>query len=227
MSMKPTSTRAPHESTQTVAAGAFGEWLSQTHAALRGKGGTDVPCGDCVGCCVSSYFIPVRPEDTRALARIPDALLVRASGAGGGPWMISYRQDGTCPMLEGGKCSIYADRPQTCRDYDCRVFAAAGIDAGDQDKHVINRRVRAWRFAYPTAEDKNEHEAVKLAAAFIRDKRSSFPGGRAPTSPTGIAVLAVKTYSVFLDPEVAAKSDAQIAAAIIAASRSFDGRESG
>lgn len=205
---------------EEIAAGPFGKWLQEARASLRGEHGSDVPCGDCVGCCVSSYFIPVRPQDTAAIARIPPELLVRAPQRGDA--LMGYREDGTCPMLHAGKCSIYADRPQTCRDYDCRIFAAAGIDAGGEDKHVINRRVRAWRFAYPTAAEREAHDAIRKAAAFIRDEKASFPGGRAPTSPTGIAVLALKVYAVFLDPALQAKPAADIATAIIAASREFD-----
>jgi hypothetical protein len=207
-----------------IAAGAFGAWLEQARDSLHGNRGADVPCGDCVGCCVSSYFIPVRPEDKDALDTIPAKYLVNAPNEPRGQWLMGYREDGTCPMLVDRKCTIYGQRPQTCRDYDCRVFAAAGIDAGGDDKIVINRRVHAWRFTYPSAADVAAHEAVKAAAAFIATKRESFPGGRAPTAPTGIAVLALKVYSVFMDPPVGARPDADIALAIIAASREFDSR---
>lgn len=144
-----------------------------------------------------------------------------ASGLPPGHTMMGYLPDGTCPMLKAGNCSIYLQRPQTCRDYDCRIFAAAGIEAG-AGKNVINQRVREWRFSYPSEQDRRQHSAVLAAASFIRKKRSSFPGERAPTAPTGIAVLAIKVYSVFLDADVQAKSDAEIATAIIDASRKFD-----
>ena len=136
--------------------------------------------------------------------------------------MMGYREDGTCPMLEQGLCTIYADRPQTCRDYDCRIFAAAGIEAGGTDKHVINQRVRAWRFRYRDDGEQRAHGAIRAAATFIRDHRAAFPGGRGPTAPTGIAVLALKAHTVFLDPAVATRTDADTARAIIAASRAFD-----
>jgi len=208
--------------TITVAAGSFGQWLAEVRASLRGAGGTNVPCGDCVGCCVSSYHIPIRPEDTRALAEIPASLLVVARGQPRGHAMLGYAADGTCHLLRAGKCSIYEQRPQTCRDYDCRIFAAAGIDAGDASKVVINRRVREWRFAYDTAADTAAHSAVQAAATFIRDRHASFPNGRAPTAPTGIAVLALKVYAVFLDDNMRTRSDAEIASAIVNASREFD-----
>jgi len=143
-----------------------------------------------------------------------------------GDRIMGYREDGTCPMLDTGRrCTIYEHRPQTCRDYDCRIFAAAGIDAGGSDKHVINRRVRAWRFTYASEDERLTHEAVRTAASFVQERRSSFPGGRAPTAPTGIPVLAVKAYPVFLDPGVHEKSDEEIAMAIIKASGAFDAGE--
>jgi hypothetical protein len=125
-------------------------------------------------------------------------------------------------MLHSGKCSIYRDRPQTCLDYDCRIFAAAGIDAGGVDKAVINRRVRQWRFSYPSETDKRVHAAVLAAAEFIQKKRACFGAGRVPTAPTGIAVLAIKAHAVFLAAGFEAQSDLEIAAAILEAGRAFD-----
>ena len=205
-----------------VEAGSFGNWLKDIRASLRGDGGTDVPCGDCVGCCVSSYFIPVRSTDHRARAVIPAELLVTAPGQTGGDVMMGYREDGTCPMLSSGRCTIYAARPQTCRDYDCRVFAAAGIDAGGPDKHVINKRVHEWRFTYANEAEMAAHRAVRSAAEFIRNKASCFPNGRAPTAPTGIAVLAVKAYKVFLNERTGDRSDTDTAYDIVKASANFD-----
>jgi hypothetical protein len=66
------------------------------------------------------------------------------------------------------------------------------------------------------------HSAVRAAAEFIRDKKKWFPNERAPTAPTGIAVLAVKSYEIFLDPGLLAQSDTDIAASIVGASGRFD-----
>lgn len=181
----------------------------------------DVPCGDCVGCCVSGYSVQLRPEDQRAAARIPASIVVRAPGFAQGHRTVPALPNGSCPMLERGKCSIYVDRPQTCLDYDCRIFAAAGIDAGGEDKVVINERVRAWRFSYPQHADRQEHEAVRAAASFIRSRRDSFTV-RVPAGPMGIAVFAIKAYEVFLDPRIDERSDADVARAILDAVRRFD-----
>ena len=148
-----------------IDAGPFGAWLTAARASLRGEGrGMDVPCGECVGCCTSSMFVHVGPGETDALAVIPARLLVRAPGRPRGHKLLGFADDGSCPMFKAGGCSIYEHRPRTCRDYDCRMFAAAGIDAGD-DKPVISERVRSWAFSYESGEARRAHEAVRAAAA--------------------------------------------------------------
>jgi len=175
----------------------------------------DVPCGECRGCCTSSLFIHVRPDESETLAVIPARLLVRAPGRPRGHTLLGFAEDGSCPMFKAQACSIYAHRPRTCRDYDCRMFAAAGIDAGD-GKDVINERVRAWEFSYESDAEQRAHDAVRAAAAFIQEERDSFPGGAAPTSPDQIAVLALKVYELFLEQT---RSVTELANAIVAASR--------
>ena len=208
--------------TDAVAAGPFGAWLEQARAALRGEAGSDVPCGDCVGCCISSYYIPLRPRDVAVLEQVPTAYLTKSRDQPESHWLMGYRTNGHCPMFDGRGCKVYATRPQTCRDYDCRVFAAAGIDAGNSDKETINRRVRAWAFDYATEVERDSHAAVRRAAAFIRDNRGCFPDGFAPQTPSGVAVLAIKVYAVFLGSNIAAGSTADIVRSIVAAGRAFD-----
>lgn len=204
-----------------IPAGDFGDWLRAFRASLKGKAGMQVPCGDCTGCCISGYSVQLRPEDQAAREHIPEKLLYRAKGFSSGSLVMPPKADGVCPMLERGQCSIYAHRPQTCLDYDCRVFAAAGIDAGGPDKAVINRRVRAWRFGYPEAQDCEAHAAIRRAAAFIREKRESFGNAVIPASASGVAVLAAKVYTVFLDPRSSA-TDSETAQAVLVAARLFD-----
>jgi uncharacterized protein len=181
----------------------------------------DVPCGDCVGCCVSGYSVQLRPEDRRARAEIPPAWMISPPGFPPGHLTMPPLPSGVCPMLHAGRCSIYHVRPQTCLDYDCRIFAAAGIDAGGEDKAVINRRVREWRFSYSSATDQLEHDAVRAAAAFIRDRRDSF-AVRVPTSPMGIAVIAIKAYCVFLQGDVTLRDARDVARDVIDTIRMFD-----
>lgn len=109
-------------------AGDFPAWLRHTRQVQQVRGvGSEVPCGSCTACCRSSLFIHIRPDETRTLARIPKALLFPAPGLPKGNVLMGYDERGHCPMLVDDECSIYADRPQTCRDFDCRVLAAAGL----------------------------------------------------------------------------------------------------
>jgi hypothetical protein len=204
-----------------IDAGEFGAWLIQARAALRGSTGNRVPCGDCTGCCTSSYSIELRPTDTAALDRMPAHALFRSVGSKSGNWTARPNADGTCPMLSCGQCTIYAQRPQTCLDYDCRVFAAAGIAAGGADRAVINRRVRAWRFQYAGDEERRVHAAITAAAAFIRDAHAHFAPGTAPVNALGIAALALRVYPVFLPPGPTGDA-ADIARRVVAVREAFD-----
>ena len=63
-------------------AGDFSSWLRHARNALRTDGGTDVACGECIGCCTSSYFIHIGPEEGDVLAnvvRLPSGLLMNAA----------------------------------------------------------------------------------------------------------------------------------------------------
>jgi hypothetical protein len=178
-----------------VAAGAFGEWLAAMREVLRGERDADVPCGSCVGCCVSSYPIPLRPEDELARTQVPEQWLLGPARAGE-RWLMGFREDGSCPFLSQRCCSIYAGRPQTCRDYDCRIYAAAGL-LPDGGRPVIAERVGAWEFGFSSRQDNADAEAVRQAAQFIRANQALFPPAMRAGSATAAAVLAVKTYPLF------------------------------
>ena len=131
-------------------------------------------------------------------------------------------------MLVDGACSIYEHRPQTCRSYDCRVFAAAGIEAGGRDKELIERRARRWRFSYPAQADRSEHLAVQAAATFLRQHADCLPDGFVPGNPAQLAVLAIKVYGVFVDPTdgsggpARAPADVDVAGAVVEELRRFE-----
>ena len=185
----------------------------------------DVPCGSCNACCRSAQFIRIGPEETATLRRIPAALLVPAPGLPGNV-VMGYDKRGHCPMLIDDRCSIYADRPQTCRSYDCRIFAAAGIDAGGVAKAPITERARRWQFSYGGASARAEHQAVRAAAAFLKEHRAAFPNG-APSDPAQIAMVAVKVYEVFVRGDgtgstVPDRSPREIAQAAMAANEQFE-----
>jgi Fe-S-cluster containining protein len=147
-----------------IDAGPFAAWLADVRAAVRGEVDADVPCGDCFACCASSQFVHIGPDEAETLAHIPAALLFDAPGFPAGHVLMGYDDQGRCPMLVEGRCSIYPHRPRTCRSYDCRVFTAAGVAP---DAPGIAGRVAEWRFDYPTSADEAAHEEVRAAAAGI------------------------------------------------------------
>lgn len=218
-------------------AGPFSAWLRHVRSALLAGGDTFVDCGECTACCTSSLFIHVRPDETGTLNLIPRDLLFAAPGQAAGNVLLGYDERGVCPMLRVDTCSIYSHRPRTCREYDCRVFAAADISPGE-GRALITERARRWRFDHPSECDRREHRAVRAAAAFIRDHASSFPGGRVPSDPSQLAILAVKSYQVFLHEEWPAgggagspddersATDGEVADAVVRACREFDARMS-
>ncbi len=119
-------------------------------------------------------FIHIKPEEARTIQRIPRALLFPAPGLPKGHLLLGYSDNGNCPMLVDNQCSIYEDRPQTCRDYDCRIFAATGVAVDEQTQAEIADRVRAWVFDYNSEESREEHGMVKEAAAFLQKNSGCF-----------------------------------------------------
>lgn len=185
-------------------AGDFSAWMAAVQGALRGERAADVPCDGCTACCTSSQFVHIAPDEADALSHIPVALLFPAPGLPRGHVVLGYDERGRCPMLVDDRCSIYEHRPRTCRTYDCRVFPAAGVSLDDDDdKVLIARRARRWRFGFPTQADRDQHEAVRAAAAFLREHRGALPDGAVASNATALAVLAIELHDTFLHRDAA------------------------
>lgn len=227
--MKPQGTESITKQ-QDIPGGSFSSWLRSTRASFINEKEAGVNCGDCKACCTSSYFIHIRPEETRTLSRINKKLLFVAPGLPKGNVLLGYDKNGFCPMMAENRCSIYEDRPQTCRSYDCRIFTAAGIAAGGDDKALINQRTRQWKFSYSTKLDHDRHLAVQAAARFLKEQVEFFPKGEVPSNPTQLAILAIKVYDVFLKYKYepgktgGEASYARIAKAVMKASAKFEER---
>ena len=173
------------ETDRPLAAGPFAAWLDRMQQALRDGGGSDVPCNGCTACCTSSQFVHIEPDETDTLARIPAELRFPAPGRPRGHVVLGYDERGHCPMLVDGGCSIYEHRPRTCRTYDCRVFAATGIELDDDSQAEIAAQVRRWRFDHLDQRDRDRQAAVLAAARVVAAEQ---PG----SSPTQRAVAAVR-----------------------------------
>jgi hypothetical protein len=213
---------------EPIHAGVFSSWLRRTRRTLIKEDGVDVPCGSCTGCCCSSKFIHIRPEEKEALSQIPKKLLSPAPLLPKGNMILGYNEKGACPMFIDRKCSIYAHRPIACRNFDCRVFCAAGIEADDDDKKFINNQIVRWQFSYPYKRDLDLHLAVRNAAKFITDHPECFPGGKVPARTSQLAVVAIKVYTVFQNLYDESKkssktySNKEIADMIIEANEDFE-----
>jgi uncharacterized protein len=182
-----------------LAAGDFSTWLESIRDAIRAGEVAGVPCGECTACCTSSQFVHVAPDEIDTLAHIPRDLLFPAPGLPNGHFVIGYDDNGHCPMLVDGRCSIYEHRPRTCRTYDCRVLPAAGFE-NDEDVPVeIARRAGRWRFTYGTAGARSEHVAVQAAATFLADHPEALPPNTGRPSLTRLAALAIEVTDLFLD----------------------------
>jgi Fe-S-cluster containining protein len=205
-------------------AGNFSEWLRGAEASLQtANGQVDVPCGTCTACCRSRMFIHIQPKETQTIRRIPRALLFPAPGSPKGHMLMGYNDDGHCPMLVENKCSIYEHRPQTCRTYDCRVFAATDISVDEREQPDIAQRVKAWVFNYESQQSRKEHRIVKEAAAFLHKNKDLFPRGTLPANPAQLAALAIRIYGLFsemtsrMNNGASPMPDAAIAQAIMSA----------
>ena len=179
-------------------AGDFKSWLEQSRTALQNDRGMDVPCGSCTACCKSSYFIHIRPDEKKTLARIPKELLFPAPGMPRGHKVLGFNNKGHCPMLEDNKCTIYSDRPMTCRSYDCRVFCATGLPPGTKKKALIREQVERWKFSFLNESDKKLHKTVRETAKFLLENRKKFPKDFIPSNITQLAVMAIKIYPLFI-----------------------------
>jgi Fe-S-cluster containining protein len=174
-------------------------WLRSAVATLEDDAPADVPCGACNACCRTYHQIHLRPGEKRARKRLPREYLSVAPGLPPGYLLLGYTETGACPVLIGGRCTIYEDRPLVCRTYDCRMYAATGVEP---DRGEIAAQVRRWRFSYPGEEDRELHEAVLAAARFIREQPACLPSDAARAQPIRVATLAVSVHELFREGAV-------------------------
>ena len=159
----------------TLDAGDFATWFDEVRSAMRGERDTDVPCDGCTACCRSSQFVHIEPDETSTLAAVPAALRFPAPGLPPGHVVLGYDERGHCPMLVDDRCSIYAVRPRACRTYDCRVFAASGVEP---DSSLVAERAGRWRFTFDVR-GRQLHDAARTAATVVPDDSVPNATGRA------------------------------------------------
>lgn len=149
--VKPTKTNQQKSNTKIkpstrITVGAY-DWLMTFGLGLKDNTGGSVPCGDCDACCRAGYAI--RTNDGK---------------------LYLPRKDGTCPKLQCGLCSVYEDRPRTCKYYDCRTHFFSGIDSS---KTSINTALKQWRVTTSTERDKAVIDVIKTVAEALADCNKS------------------------------------------------------
>lgn len=172
----------------------FAAWLRATLDTLLRDAPADVPCGPCDACCRTFHQLHIRPDEKRTRRRLPRDYVTAARGLPPGYLLLGHTEDGSCPVLADGGCTIYEDRPLVCRTYDCRLYAATGVEPDHAD---IAAQVRRWRFSYSGREDRESQDAVFAAEGFIRRTPACLPGKAARLQPIRLATLAVVTHDLF------------------------------
>jgi hypothetical protein len=122
----------------------FPAWRAALRHSLQAGTSTGVPCDGCTACCRSHQFVLIEPDERATLERVDPRLLAPAPGRPAGWRVMGFDGDGRCPMLGDAGCTIYEDRPRTCRVYDCRVFAATGVVP---DQPLVAERATHWAFS--------------------------------------------------------------------------------
>ena len=87
-----------------------------------------VDCGKCCACCKSHEVIALMGADNPDLYEhkvklprsISDQLDVMQPDHQG--FMLARGKDGACAYLNGGRCSIWPQRPYVCRTFSCIGF---------------------------------------------------------------------------------------------------------
>ena len=84
------------------------------------------PCGECTGsCCISYDIIALEAKEVEYFG-VPHILI----GIDG------------CQYLQQGRCSIHKNRPQVCRNFDCREVTSRreirALTINGATVHVLN-----------------------------------------------------------------------------------------
>jgi len=192
----PNSIKTSHTILTKIPTVRFSKWLKEFSEGQTAQKGSSVPCGDCRGCCTSGYFIHIHPDEKTTLAAIPKKLLFPAPGLPKGHVLLGYKENGHCPMFVDNQCSIYGVRPQTCRNYDCRIFAATGIKI-EKDKPRIAEQIKRWQFDVTTKKESELLELVRASGKRLRREVNQNHKMALPLNATQVALLALKDSGKF------------------------------
>lgn len=173
-------------------AGHLVTWLGSIMSSIKEGTASELACGSCDACCRASQFILVTADDIAARSAIPPELLFPAPGMPAGDHVMGYDAHGHCPMLSDAGCTIYQSRPQACRTYDCRVFAATGIDVRIDGRADVASQVERWQFDLSDG-GAELLAALRAAGAHVSSHRTEL--GLPGTTAQAIAAIARVTQA--------------------------------
>ncbi len=131
--------------------GSLATFLRKLDQVIKRKQ-ADVPCNGCTACC-REPLLDVELTDAEA-----QRLKSHQDEKG---WKLDKQADGSCVYLIDNRCSIYAERPVTCKSYDCR-FHLLGTPISHEMTTLIEA-VQEWEpFKLPTVEDKIANICIGL-----------------------------------------------------------------
>lgn len=94
-------------------------------------------CPNCALCCNGVLFADVRlrrGDDAKRLEQLGVPLRRRGEA-------VRFQQP--CSCLEGNRCRIYADRPERCRTFECRLLQRA--QRGEVSEAAALKKIQAAR----------------------------------------------------------------------------------
>ena len=160
-------------------------WLRKFYKAIDEAGGEqNVPCGTCDACCRDFEEIFLTEEEAHKYDHT-----IHEDGR-----KLLARKDGHCAYLTDMGCTTYGDRPDNCRQFDCRALAHCGLFPVDFPR--VNAAIEHWDVEVKTEEEKVLGMALRLAARSAVEK-----DGKDPFAAAGQAVFG--GYATFAREAVA------------------------
>lgn len=145
--------------------GSLTRFLRHLETGLK-KVSVETPCGSCTACCRDpELHVDLTPEETEIFPSVEKL----------GRRVLPRQENGECINLIEGKCVVYANRPRSCRIYDCR-YHLLGLPLSN-DCTIMKEAVAQWEpFRLPTTEDKTAFVAICALVLDIAKRDPSLTG---------------------------------------------------
>ncbi len=159
---------------ETQPAGRLADFLKQVAG-----GEASPPSGQCNACCFDLNVELDAAEAKRLDHFVQD-----------GKSILSRDENGACTYLDSrGMCSIYEDRPKSCRAFDCRSTRFTLIDmVASAISPAYDKAVAQWTYAEP--EDDEELRVWRVMAEARKSYLESIPRQGATTDMSAHVVAA-------------------------------------